>query len=176
MYTFQLLTCLCYLIYALLLKQTRLGHVRWWCRVESRSLCFKLSKISNKYADTWPCKFWLGKETCSKIESRYVYKSECNKAMLSARRKCARLALFHKLYFHHSYLRDNLISSPTYISSRIDHNHKVGIIRCHTRTCQESFIPRTSQEWNHLPSGVVAIKDNSKFRSAISDIIAPWYY
>lgn len=92
---------------------------------------------------------------------------------LSARRKCFRLALFHNLYFYNSYLRDNLISSPSYISSRIDHVHKVGIMHCHTRTCHESFIPRTSQEWNHLPGTIVSIKDHSKFRLAISDIITP---
>lgn len=47
---------------------------------------------------------------------------------LSSRRKCSCLALFHNLYSHHSYLRNYLISSPTYISSRIDHQHKVGIM------------------------------------------------
>lgn len=89
---------------------------------------------------------------------------------LSSRRKLSRLATFHKLY-HHPILRDELIQQPQYLSHRIDHPHKVGIISYHTNTADQSFLPRSSREWNHLPPEVVAINDNHLFRETLANIV-----
>lgn len=63
---------------------------------------------------------------------------------LALRRSISRLSLFHKIYFHNSILRDKLISRTFYVSSRNDHNHKVGIPISNTTTFYSSFVPRTS--------------------------------
>lgn len=89
---------------------------------------------------------------------------------LSSRRKVSRLATFHKLYHHHI-LRGELIPQPQYFSNRIDHRHKVGIITYHTTTAAQSFLPRSSREWNHLPPDIVAITDNHLFRETLANIV-----
>lgn len=86
---------------------------------------------------------------------------------LSLRRKYFRLCLFHKV-FHHSSLRTEVITPPTYRSSRIDHKHKVKGIFCKTNTFYFSFIPHTSNDWNHLPDDVVSISDHSLFSHSLS--------
>lgn len=91
----------------------------------------------------------------------------------STRRKCFRLAPFHKLHLQNSYRRGNVMSPPTHVSPRIDHCHKVEILQWRTTACHEPFLPRTAQEWNHLPGAVVAIEDIAQIRMATADIIAP---
>lgn len=86
---------------------------------------------------------------------------------LATRRKYNRLCLFHKIYYHNSFLRTTLISPPLYVSSRTDHSQKVGIMTCLTNTCFQSFIPRTSNEWNHLPGQIAGIQDSERFRTAL---------
>lgn len=88
---------------------------------------------------------------------------------LALRRKIARLSLFHRIY-HHPLLRHQLLSAPHYISSRIDHQQKVGIPSCRSSSFLHSFVPHTSDEWNHLPPDVVTIKDTNQFKEAIRDI------
>lgn len=90
---------------------------------------------------------------------------------LSSRRKHFRLCLFHKIYYHNSPLCSELITPPSYISSRIDHRHKVGTISCNTNAFSQSFIPRTSQDWNRLPGLTAAIEDNPQFRAALANIV-----
>lgn len=89
---------------------------------------------------------------------------------LSLRRKVSRLSTFHKLY-HHPILRDELILQPQYFSNRVDHRHKVGIITYRTNTAAQSFLPRSSREWNHLPPEIVAINDNHLFRDTVANIV-----
>lgn len=86
---------------------------------------------------------------------------------LSLRRKYFRLCLFHKTY-HHPSLRNELITPPTYHSSRIDHEHKVKGTFCYTNTFSCSFIPVTSNDWNRLPGDIVSISDHSLFRHSLS--------
>lgn len=86
---------------------------------------------------------------------------------LASRRKISRLSLFHKLYYDLPCLRGELLPPPTYVSSRIDHQHKIGLSSYRTNTCLHSFVPRTSAEWNHLPSDIVHIRDYSRFRTAL---------
>lgn len=90
---------------------------------------------------------------------------------LSSRRKFFRLCLFHKIFHNSPHLRANLFLSPSYVSSRIDHAHKVGIPICQTRTCSESFVPRTSKDWNQLPGATAAITDYQLFRAALTNIV-----
>lgn len=88
---------------------------------------------------------------------------------LSLRRKISRLSLFHKMYHHNSFLRDKIIARPVYVSSRIDHQHKVGIPNSITTTFYSSFVPRTSQEWNHLPRSIAIITDSELFKTTITN-------
>lgn len=90
---------------------------------------------------------------------------------LTSRRKHSRLCLFHKIYYHNSPLFSELITPPSYISSRMDHRHKVGTIPCNTNAFFQSFIPRTSQDWNRLPGLTAAIEDNHQFRAALANIV-----
>lgn len=88
--------------------------------------------------------------------------------LLSLRRKISRLCLFHKMYFHNPLLRNRMITPPFYISSRLDHQHKVGVPSSFTTTFQSSFLPRTAEEWNHLPGLIATITDTNLFRNSIT--------
>lgn len=89
---------------------------------------------------------------------------------LACRRKFSRICLFHKIYYNHT-LHDNLILPPSYISSRSDHPQKVGILRCSTHTCYQSFIPRTSQDWNNLPGSITSIVHHSHFHDVLNSSV-----
>lgn len=97
-------------------------------------------------------------------------KSNIGLPSLSSRRKISRLTLFHKLYYHGA-LRDELIPRPLYLSSRIDHRHKVGFHTSNTKSFYQSFLPLTSREWNHLPEDIVSIADNHLFRACVAKIV-----
>lgn len=90
---------------------------------------------------------------------------------LSARRKYHRLCLFQKIFFHIIHLKEQLMLPPTYISSRIDHVNKVGVPSCRTNHYNDSFIPRTSVDWNHLPASTAAISEHSQFKTALQNLI-----
>lgn len=92
---------------------------------------------------------------------------------LAHRRSLARLSLYHKIYHHIPELRSELLPPPPYVSSRLDHHHKVGIMTCHTNACLQSFIPRTSIEWNHLPGHIADILEHSRFCDAIASHLTP---
>lgn len=97
-------------------------------------------------------------------------KSSIDLPSLASRRRIFRLTLFHKVYYHAS-LHAELLSQPQYISCRIDHNHKVGVVSSNTKYFAESFIPKTSREWNHLPADVVSIRVNHLFHQALANIV-----
>lgn len=97
-------------------------------------------------------------------------KSSLNLPSLYSRRKMFRRCLFHKL-FYHPLLRNEIISPPIYISPRLDHIHKVGIPLCRSNTFFQSFVPRTSSEWNRLPAPTVTITDHQLFKSVIATIV-----
>lgn len=90
--------------------------------------------------------------------------------LLTTRRKIARLCLFHKIFYHDT-LHDFLITPPSYVSSRLDHSHKVGQISCHTTTFSKSFIPSTSKDWNHLPRDIAAIVHSELFNAALHNTV-----
>lgn len=89
---------------------------------------------------------------------------------LASRRKLFRLSLFHSI-FHHPQLHHELISPPQYVSSRLDHAQKVRIPFCRTDAFFQSFLPRTSEEWNHLPSDVISIRNHHLFKNALANIV-----
>lgn len=89
---------------------------------------------------------------------------------LNLRRKIARLCLFHKIYHTNSLLHNRLLNQPSYISPRIDHMYKVDILKCNTNAFQESFIPKTSVDWNHLPASIATIVPDHLFRTAINNL------
>lgn len=97
-------------------------------------------------------------------------KSSLSLPSLSSRRKLFRLTMLHKIYYH-SFLRNELLPQPLYISHRIDHRHKVGINYYHTKSATQSFLPRSSREWNHLPAEIAGITDNQLFRAALANIV-----
>lgn len=98
-------------------------------------------------------------------------KSTLNLPDLSLRRKLSRLNLFHKIYHYNSSLKDALIHPPRFISPRIDHRFKVGLPSCRSRLCNDSFIPRTSAAWNHLPASIACITNLHDFKLAVQDAL-----
>lgn len=94
-------------------------------------------------------------------------KRTLNLPPLSLRRKLSRLNLFHKIYHFNLELKNELLSNSAYISSRIDHPFKVNIPHCRTNLRFHSFIPKTSDDWNRLPSAIATVTDARAFRSAI---------
>lgn len=125
-------------------------------------LTYRLEMVQNNSA-----RFILS--NYNRTASITTMKSSLDLPLLQTRRKISRLSLFHKLY-HHNELRHKLIPSPSYLSHRIDHAHKVGLNSCLTRTFAQSFIPRTSRDWNHLPAEVVSITDNHFFHDTLPNI------
>lgn len=95
-------------------------------------------------------------------------KSSLELPSLASRRKIHRLCLFHRI-FHHRSLHDDFIFPPQYVSSRIDHRHKVAVPFCKTSTFQYSFFPRTCEEWNHLPTTTAEITDHQRFKNVLTN-------
>lgn len=104
----------------------------------------------------------------SRTASISEMKSNLDLPNLTVRRKLARLHFFHKIFFHNPSMKRDLISQPSYHSSRIDHQHKVAIPFCRTKFFSAAFLPKTAADWNHLPSSVVSITDPLLFKTAIS--------
>lgn len=98
-------------------------------------------------------------------------KKTLNLPDLSLRRKSSRLNLFHKIYYYNNDLKDILFHPPHYISSRTDHRFKVGLPSCRTKLCNDSFVPRTSVAWNHLPSTIASITDDHEFKIALQNAL-----
>lgn len=92
---------------------------------------------------------------------------------LALRRKIFRLCLYHKLYHHNPFLRERLLTPAPYISSRLDHQHKMDVPSCKTTSFHSSFIPRTTLDWNHLPASAVSISDGVAFKNCIANIYIP---
>lgn len=103
----------------------------------------------------------------SRTSSVTSMKLTLNLPSLSLRRKIARLNLFHKIYHFNPILKNELLSNPSYISQRTDHPYKVSVPQCRTNQFFHSFIPKTSNEWNHLPTSIATIIDARAFRSAV---------
>lgn len=94
-------------------------------------------------------------------------KSQLQLPDLSLRRLSQRLCLLHKI-FYHSVLHNLLLSSPSFISRRLDHRHKIEPIHCNGNSFYYSFLPQAITHWNRLPEPLVLIRDNQRFRSAVT--------
>lgn len=88
---------------------------------------------------------------------------------LTLRRKISRMCLFFKIYKLNATLKTALILPPAHVSLRIDHSCKVGIPKCRTVSYSNSFIPRTTSEWNRLPPSLVLTNNIDQFRKKVSD-------
>lgn len=88
---------------------------------------------------------------------------------LSIRRKISRLSLLQKIYHGNAYLRDSLLSNPSYTSSRVDHPFKIRRPTCKTTGYHRSSLPAAIKDWNDLPPSIASIVDTKMFKSAISD-------
>lgn len=97
-------------------------------------------------------------------------KADLSLPSLASRRKVSRLCVFHKLY-HHPSLHNEFMIRPHHISQRLDHPFKVGIPSCRTNFFSQSFMPRTSKEWNGLPNPTATIRDFNLFKNAIANIV-----
>lgn len=106
----------------------------------------------------------------SRTASISSIKNSLDLPTLSNRRKQARLCLFHKIFFMNPEIKGTLFSSPSYVSSRIDHNFKVHVPLCHTNIYFHSYVPKTSSEWNHLPASIASNPDHASFKTAISNL------
>lgn len=103
----------------------------------------------------------------SRLSSVSPMKQTLNLPDLSIRRHISRLCLFHKTYFTNDCLCQSLFTAPCYVSSCSDHRFKVGVPSCRANLYFDSFVPKTSVDWNHLPALVVSISDHITFTSAL---------
>lgn len=128
------------------------------------SLIYELERVQNRAA-----RFILS--NYHRTSSVTSMKTTLALPLLSLRRKVSRLCIFHKIYFTNPLLRSRLLAQPTYVSTRIDHRHKVGLPLAHTKCFHNSFVPKTSVCWNHLPCDIVGIKDAALFKIAVTNFI-----
>lgn len=128
------------------------------------SLIITLEAVQNRAA-----RFILS--NYSRHSSVTSMKRTLNLPDLSLRRKCSRLNLFHKIYHYNQVLKLALFSPPCYVSARTDHLFKVSLPLCRTNLYHDSFVPRTSAEWNHLPSSIAAIADAERFKIALENAL-----
>lgn len=90
---------------------------------------------------------------------------------LEHRRAKLRLKLFHSIYHSQSGIPcETYISSPHYVSARVDHAHKVRELRCKTVAYSSSFFPKTISQWNRLPSTIASVIDNDAFYAALETV------
>lgn len=129
------------------------------------SLCNELESIQNRAS-----RFILS--NYHRTSSVTSMKESLSLPLLERRRKIFRLCLFHKIYHSNPTLRNRLLSRPSYVSSRIDHHHKVHVPSCRTNLFQDSFVPSTCASWNRLPRSVADIGDEIAFRSAVTNLFS----
>lgn len=92
---------------------------------------------------------------------------------LAHRRRITSICLFHKIFHHNPVLRNQLFTPPSFLSARLDHQHKVGVPSCRYNKYFNSFIPRVAKEWNQLPSSLASIVDCALFRTSVSNRVFP---
>lgn len=81
--------------------------------------------------------------------------------------------LFHKIFHHDPALRDQLFTRPSFLSARLDHQHKVGVPSCRYNKYFNSFIPRVTKKWNRLPSSLAPIVDCAPLCTNVSNHVFP---
>lgn len=86
---------------------------------------------------------------------------------ISLRRKYSRLCLLHRIYCLNRSLKENLFTTPSYIS-RIDHQHKIEMPCCRANLYHSSFLPRTAIEWNRLPASIC---ETTNFKIAVQSAL-----
>lgn len=96
-----------------------------------------------------------------------LLKSTLHIPLLSIRRKNLRISLFHKIYHHNPFLRSLWIHPALYHSARHDQAYKVSIPHHNTLACSQSFLPKTSIDWNNLPASLVSITEPTRFKNAL---------
>lgn len=106
----------------------------------------------------------------SRTASITSIKSSLDLPTLSNRRKQAHLCLFHKIFFINPQLKCTLFSPPCYLSSRIDHSHKVQVPFCQTNMHFHSYLLKTSSKWNHLPASIASNHHHASFKTALMNL------
>lgn len=104
----------------------------------------------------------------NRTSSVSAMKIRLNLPPLVMRRKIARLCAFQKIYYHNHVLKSRLLQPASFISSRIDHPHKVHIPRSNTVTFSQSFLPNTCRDWNLLSASTASITEPDAFRQALT--------
>lgn len=103
----------------------------------------------------------------SRHQSVTCLKRSLNLPLLATRRKLSRLCFFHSLYHSDSSFSRSFIHPAPYVSDRVGHAHKVNPIYSRTKKYQFSPLLLSINEWNALPSNIVAITEPSLFQSAV---------
>lgn len=103
----------------------------------------------------------------SRYESVSSIKQSLNLSPLAMRRKFSRLSFFHRLYHNDSPFRRTFIHPASYTSLRNDHDHKIEPVFSRTKKHQFSPLALSINEWNSLPSSVVAHTLQSTFKTAL---------
>uniref|UniRef100_A0A6B0UYP8 Putative endonuclease/reverse transcript n=1 Tax=Ixodes ricinus TaxID=34613 RepID=A0A6B0UYP8_IXORI len=124
---------------------------------------------------TSPCRFILS--NYSHTTSVSSMKSTLELPGLTLCRKYFHFCLFRKTFYANPILKDQLLFHASNISPRSNHECKVGMPTCDMNIYFDSFIPRTSNDWNHLPASIVSIHDATYFKMpTISSVSStpPW--
>lgn len=88
---------------------------------------------------------------------------------LAARRKVLRLKFLFNIISDKTGINKHIyIKEPHYITARRDNQRKIRPYQCRIDVFKYSFFPNTIEEWNALPSEVVAASD---FYTAIDDFV-----
>lgn len=150
------------------LERPKLEYAASVWDLNTASLCSELESVHNRAS-----RFILSNyHHTSSVTAMKASLSFLSLPLLEHRRKVFHLCLFHKIYHSNPILRNKLLSSSSYMSSRIDHQHKVHVPSCCTNLFQDFFVPNTCASWNRLPRSVAEIGNEVAFPSAITNLFS----
>ena len=125
-----------------------------------------LSKIACKYI---PCRLQMirWENSASKLMTDLKWEN------LSARRKTARLSVFHKALGGHLALPVQNYLRPTQRITRQAQSTNTFIQpACRLDVFKFSYIPQTARDWNKLPLNITSIENTDQLKTQISRLIS----
>lgn len=167
--------CICVKISTFILVQLKyfikcLLNLNW--NMEHLSLTLALNELLSEFE----C---VQNQTSCFITSNYrrtsgvtTMKTTFSLPLPSYHRKISRLCLFCKIYYNSPLFKSWLLITPRYISGRIDHLHKAGVLSCHTKHCFYSYVPSTCESLNSHPRHAVDItySDINTFKATVCSL------
>ena len=94
---------------------------------------------------------------------------------LHERRREKRLVFFHKIVYDLVAVSRDSILQLNQRKQRTSNSKCVKIIHCNTKTCKNSFVPRTISCWNYLPDSMVLHSRKEDFKAALTNFLKSNY-